>query len=326
MNYDSAISDNVNLSRVLDELVMDGTDFQTIVQFLKTHERDIPDIYKHSAFVYDLYDIAAHPGRLDVFLIRHVEDLPNSAPRFYAASSIAEHCMSTGTHDEITALLKEEFRSNKFLYMEMDRRKRARVLKEDELAFGSLGLVEYLNSMTDGRDFSLFISNSYFAMAAFQAATFMRLNPDVQFVMIRELANELNSLQSWKIRESGGEYAAIMMTLLKQLVVLGHVDMFNWVVNVIGRTSALYTTTYRFLDNVPPSLVEKMLRPVDGDITFEEVVFEMNLVETQFDSTDLFLFIYLDKGNLFKGMKENKELLEFFNLTFDWNTLEWERR
>ena len=34
MNYDSEISLNVNLSRVLDELILDGTDLETIVQFL----------------------------------------------------------------------------------------------------------------------------------------------------------------------------------------------------------------------------------------------------------------------------------------------------
>ena len=56
--------------------------------------------------------------------------------------------------------------------------------------------------------------------------------------------------------------------------------------------------------------------------TFEELVFEMNMMETQFDVLDLFIYIYLFDSGFFKGMKENPGLLEFFNLPFDWNELE----
>ena len=56
MNYDSSISSTVSLSRILDEMIMDGAEMDTILHFLKTHESGLEDIYKQSAFVYDLYD------------------------------------------------------------------------------------------------------------------------------------------------------------------------------------------------------------------------------------------------------------------------------
>ena len=64
MNYDSTISKDVSLSRVLDEMIVDGSDFDIIVQFLKSHESSIKDIYAHSVFVYDLYDLDDNERKL----------------------------------------------------------------------------------------------------------------------------------------------------------------------------------------------------------------------------------------------------------------------
>ena len=48
----------------------------------------------------------------------------------------------------------------------------------------------------------------------------------------------------------------------------------------------------------------------------------MNLVETQFDVLDLFLYIYIVNNNLRKQMMEAIDLVDFFNLGFDWRELE----
>ena len=40
-------------------------------------------------------------------------------------------------------------------------------------------------------------------------------------------------------------------------------------------------------------------------------------------SVSLFLYIYLDCDYLLQGMRENKDLMEFFNLPFDWDELAW---
>ena len=48
----------------------------------------------------------------------------------------------------------------------------------------------------------------------------------------------------------------------------------------------------------------------------------MNLVETQFDVLDLFLYIYIVNNNLRKQMMDAIDLVDFFNLGFDWRELE----
>ena len=55
---------------------------------------------------------------------------------------------------------------------------------------------------------------------------------------------------------------------------------------------------------------------------FEETVFDMNMVETQFDVLDLFIYIYNYGTKKFRGMLEYPDLLEFFNLPFEWKELE----
>lgn len=57
MTYDSNISREVSLSKVLDEMIIDGTSIEIIVQFLKSHESCVKDIFSNSVFAYDLYDV-----------------------------------------------------------------------------------------------------------------------------------------------------------------------------------------------------------------------------------------------------------------------------
>ena len=76
MNYDPSISTEVSLSKILDEMILDGTDLPIVVSFLEGHDSQIGEIYKHSAYVYDLYDLAAHPYRINDFLAKHIVDLP----------------------------------------------------------------------------------------------------------------------------------------------------------------------------------------------------------------------------------------------------------
>ena len=63
MNYDSSISDQVNLSKVLDEMLVDGTEMEVVLAFLKSHENSISEIFKGSAFVYSLYDLGTRKRR-----------------------------------------------------------------------------------------------------------------------------------------------------------------------------------------------------------------------------------------------------------------------
>ena len=113
-------------------------------------------------------------------------------------------------------------------------------------------------------------------------------------------------------------------TLLKQLLVMNETDTFNWVANVLGITKQTNAHVFESLwgdsfERIPAALGERFGKELNS---FEEVVFEMNMMETQFDVLDLFLYIYIFDGALFKGMRNATELLEFFNLPFKWEELD----
>ena len=340
MNYDSTISDKVNLSRVLDEMVMDGTELETIVQFLKNHEKDIPDIYTHSAFVYDLYDFGAHPYRFDTFLVEHIEDL-RPIDFFFAVNSLAMFLKSTGASDSLLGELKERYHGTEDL-VKFSRAGWDGIREEEKFHRCGMGLVEWLNGISDQRDFRNIISHSYFAMSAFQASTFVHLNPAAQFALLRMLQECVAEVGYNHYRamwfEIGMKYDVLgemLCSLLRQLLFLNLVDLFNWTVDVMqfnGRycpTAVLQEAVKHSLSNVIP---KSLLDMVDGSgiecegheqTSYEEVVFEMNLLETKFEPCDLFLYIYLGHDHMLMGMRENKELLEFFSLPFDWDELAW---
>ena len=113
----------------------------------------------------------------------------------------------------------------------------------------------------------------------------------------------------------------LVVILLKQLACMNDIDEFNWVVNVLGffknpSSQALFGEIIR------PNLPENIRELIYADADFSEVVFDMNLVETQFDVLDLFLYIYISNNNLRKQMMGAIDLVDFFNLGFDWRELE----
>ena len=350
MNYDSSISLKVNLSRVLDELIMDGSDLENIVQFLKSHENDIPDIYKHSALVYDLYDLIAHPMRFDPFLYKHVNDLP-MVEFCFAVNSLATLWIEDDIHFGATRELQRRFHGT----VELVRFIRAGwngAYKDGEflaLKEGKCDLVEYLNKQ-DERSLRDFLLHSYNAKSAFQAKTFIRLNPGTQFMLLNNIdrfcskAGGIYSsrrVSSEDVSRQCYVVADLVRSLMRQLLALNNTELFNWVVDVLGFGKGDSDYIYRFdrlennlrdsiLSTIPKSLVERLPNtdeiyrvPADpeGRATFEEIVFDMNLIENQFETYDLFLYIYLLDNFLLKGMRDNLDLMEFFNLPFDWDEL-----
>jgi len=312
MNYNNSISDQVKLSSVLDELILDGTDSNIIVEFLKQHEQDIPDIYKHSAFVFDLYDVCAHPRmKIDGFLVKQIRHLPPMS-RYFATTSLFMLCLNTGTNDHAMTMLKDEFKANRGFYNGLDRMRRFTVRGEEPVLLGCVNLVEFLDGMDDLRDMEMFVSNSYLAMSAFQASAFVRLTPATQYYLLKACMSFTRQNHGHEEMDVVGQLAK---NLVKQLAVLGHLDLLAWVLNVLGGASRELASS--FLLDVPKSIVDLL------GTSFEEVVFESNMQETQYDPMDLFLYIYLARGDLFKGMQENKDLLEFFNLPFNTDELKW---
>ena len=340
MNYDNSISDNVKLSRVLDELILDGSELETIVQFLKQHERDIPDIYKYSAMAYDLYDLGRHPYRVDEFLVKHIEDL-RPTDFLFALNSLATFSIATDDCKSLLHELKERFHGHsdvaKFIRSGWEG-----VYGEDKFYTCEINLVDWLNKMVSARDAAKFVSSSFLALSAFQASTFLNLNPAAQFTLLKGLqeafsdSRYLRGLRNADPTMTCSIYGDILCGLLRQLLAVDNTEIFNWVLDVLDFNGgycastllqeAVKTSVYKL---VPESLSDKVrvsgyleTRKEDR-ISFEELTFEMNLLETTFEPYDLFLAIYLGKDYLLKGMKENKELLEFFSLPFDWDGLKW---
>ena len=290
MNYDSEISLNVNLSRVLDELILDGTDIDTIVQFLKSHEKDIPDIYRGSAMVYDLYDFGAHPYRMDLFLVEHINDL-RTVDFCFAVNSLATFLHATGANSYVLGEIKKKYHGVVEL-VKFDRAGWRGMYGEDRFFNGEKNLVEWLNKTSDSRDFGSLISHSYLALSAFQASTFLQLKPASQFSL----------LKSWVV------------------------DVLEFKERYGSSTMILAAIRDVISSLIPKSLNDMVSGPGYDDknrVSYEEVVFEMNLLDNGFEQTNLFLYIYLDGDYLLQGMKENKDLMEFFNLPFDWEELKW---
>jgi hypothetical protein len=336
MNYDSSISLNVNLSRVLDELIIDGTNLETIVQFLKSHERDIPDIYRNSSMVYNLYDFVAHPYRVDPFLVEHINDL-RTVNFCFALNSLATFLNATGASMTILNEIRSRFRGVVEL-VKFSRNGWDGVNAEDRFFRCEMNLVDWLNKTNDSRDYRMLISHSFLAMSAFQASTFMQLCPASQFLLLKTIQEEvLATGRNYRVKfESGvvySVYGEMVCTLLRQILSLNRVDMFNWVVDVLnlkeryGSSTILLSVVRDSLSKMIPKSLRDMVDISGYDymekVSYEEVVFEMNLLNNGFEQSNLFLYIYLDNDYLLQGMKDNKDLMEFFNLPFDWDELNW---
>ena len=323
MNYDNSISSEVSLSKVLDEMIMDGTDFKVVVAFLESHESQIEDIYRHSAFAYDLYDLAAHPYRINAFLARHVIDLPD-ADMCFASAFLANLLFLEDIYPEIMKELRDNLQGNSNLIHFRSRGYKGRFMEDAKVASGDMDFNKLIEAISaDKRDVKMFLQESYLARSMLMAGNFLRFSTRAQYVILSSIG-DIFGVNEWSARSPIPYLAHALNTLLKQLLVSGETDMFNWVVNVLrlnNPTNALileklWSDQFERIPSVLRNMFHKALQ------TFEEIVFEMNMMETQFDVMDLFIYIYIHSPKIFKGMRENPELLEFFNLPFDWNELE----
>ena len=342
MNYDTSISDSVNLSRVLDEMIMDGSPMESIVQFLHSHENDIPDIYRNSAFAYRLYDVMAHPEGIDLFLIEHMCSL-RTVEFCYAANAIAESIYGNNGSEVALARLRTLYKGNVNL-VEFAKTLSIAPNFQDKFFRLDADIVDWLNRTSDQRDYSRVISHTYLGMSVFQAASFMKLTPSSQFLLLKTIQEKIiegdypsHIRNSCRIRNSGqirAVYGELISTLLRQLLLLNQIEMFNWVLSVLeleGQYGAALLIRLSIENSISSTIPECLRQMVDLTVipdlekkpSFEEVVFEMNLRETAFEPYNLFLYIYLDHDYLLSGMKQNKELIEFFNLPFDWDGMKW---
>ena len=324
-NFDGSISTEVSLSRILDEMIMDGTDIDVVVRFLRQHEKDIPDIFRDSAFVYDLYDFA-NIRDLDPFLVRHMVDL-SAIDCFFAMNLYAAkvHERTVHTIPGLTGAVNKAIRDNLFFFLgNREQKTPISVLN------GSISLWDYVNSITDIRDMRFFVRNSYMGRSLFMARNFLMLSSSAQFLVLSSIAPQIKNDWTTKAVVCNRVLAHFLLSLIKQMLRAGNTDMFNWILNVTcaDKSSLVCVKVLDELRRVGfPKSISDMLCPEfeSGKVTaeFAEVVFEMNLFGGQIEPMDVFLYIYLNRGKQFNSMLENTDFLdEFFNLTFEWRELE----
>ena len=322
MNYDFSISTEVSLSKVLDEMILGGTDMEIILTFLKSHEGQIDDIYKHSAFVYDLYDLAAHPYQVNDFLVKHIESLP-TVDMCFAGEYLAHFLTTEDIYPDVLSKLRKILYGNTNIIRFRSTGFRGRFLDDTKVAAGDIDFNKMIEVVSaDKRDVRTLLQESYLSRSMLMATNFMNFSPRAQFVILSSIV-DIFRFCGYTSRYSGSCIGHSVNTLLKQLLVAGEIDTFNWVVNVLQVHSSndaiigkLWSDQF---ERIPALLGERFNKDLR---TFEEVVFEMNMMETQFDVLDLFIYIYLFDQGLFMGMRKNVELLEFFNLPFHWDELE----
>ena len=287
---------------------------------------------------YNLYDFAAHPYRLDMFLVEHINDL-RTVDFCFALNSLAMFLRATGAKDSLLAHLKDKYRG----IVELVRFSRAGwdgISCEYDILRHEKSLVEWLDRNKDTNDIKMFVSHSFLCMSAFQVSTFIQLSPSTQYMLLKTIQGCVVDVGR-NYRGTGQDVSVfqlvcgeIVCALLRQLLAVNRVDMFNWVVDVLelkeryGSSTVLLSAIRETLSKMIPKSIGEMVEmstryDAKERVSYEEVVFEMNLLETRFEPSNLFLYIYLDNDYLLQGMRENKELMEFFSLPFDWDELAW---
>lgn len=313
MNYDSSISTEVSLSKVLDEMILDGTDLGIVVSFLEGHESQIGEIYQHSAYVYDLYDLAAHPYRINDFLARHIEDLPGY-DKCFATNMLMGLLIQEDYRPDIRNTLKKMIKSDPEFSKFRSLGYKGGLQDDINVAVGDVDFFKLVEvAANDERDVNYLVNRSYLARSMLMANNFLKFSTKAQFMVLKSITKNLNYTKP--LVHATNE-------LLKQLLVANEVDIFNWVVNVLDVDIPSNEFNYALWEDMYGRCPKKLANLGREEMSFEETVFDMNMMETQFDVLDLFIYIYDHCPNRVKGMLEYPDLLEFFNLPFQWSKLD----
>lgn len=322
LTYDHTISREVSLSRVLDEMVMDDTPIEVIVEFLRKHSNSIPDIYKESALVFAIYDVFANPvssiSREDkAFLYDNLKYL-SSVDLFYAGVTaiISEKYKDITLFGSIDTGLINKVRKSMSTgdIITPTRGIFCGCSKDVEWIVNCNGVVELFNNAnSDIRDIGSLVGCSYLFKSAMMYYNFMAMDSTTQLLLLSCMHKYINRGQT-------EVYVEIVFSLLKQLLYANQVEMFNWVLDVVNYggwyvSTSLANHGFKFI----PETIANEIRIKKS--SFAEIVFSMNMLNTQFDTLNLFMTLYFGYANLF-SQDGVSDLMEFFNLDFDWNKLQ----
>lgn len=344
MKYDKSISETIPLHRVLDELILDDTPRNVIVSFLKSHAEAVEDIYANSAFVFDLYDLYQYsPSDFGDFLIENAIHLRKSDLMFFVQNFTQLLSVSSNYWDKamkLKSLMEEKYRGE-FMFGRYGGWN-WRLRSDDSIIEGGDTIQDVVSRIKEAKDMKTFIIHSRFSRNLFQAKNFLSMDAYSQCLFLNALFDNKNYTYrdnySEKFRNVSNILAEMTTTLLKQLLVVENVEMFNWMMNITKKycgtsqeNDFMLSVREMFAKRVPRSVM-KLIWSAGNTIPLSDVlpeaVFEMNLLETQFEPMDLFLYLYLlpreVATDMFTGKdNENLYLLDFFNLPFNWKELEY---
>lgn len=307
MAFDGQISSEVSLARVLDEMIVDDTDFNVIMEFLNTHKDDLDYIFRNSVFAFELFDIATHPNlRVDYGLIKWIEHLDRHS-MFYALGGLGlSPALSESMKYEVKRLKashKDELRSLNLLYawFEYD--------TDVRIANGEVDLVEFLNGIgTDLTRIRRFLRGSVFTKSVFMAKTFLRLDVGTKVTVLATIGDE-------------SEYNPLVYSLIKQCLIIGDIDTVNSIFMVLNSGNE-YVPKMEIRECARRGIPDNLLYDKNGEIKpFEEIVFDMPFHQDEFEPLDLFMFGYLNDFLIQKIIEFPELVDEQFNLSFDWRLL-----
>ncbi len=314
MNYDTSISCEISLSRVLDELIMDCSSGSIVMTFLEQHEYHLDEMFAHSSFVFDLFDVSSrNPFEIEK-LSRYFKHLP-MVDRYFACSLFANFLVLRGVPRWVVSRIGKDAELDPWIVQ--DRYTWNGHRDDDMILRGDVDLVSHANSLSFD-DFKRFSENTIFYKSLFSTRNFLRLSVEKQFMLLQGIASKSSSYSNSSFVKLNVK-ASVAVSLMKQLLMLGDMECFNWIIRILYDSCFMCGKIGSYiLSKIPKSLT----REIENGSSFEEVVFDMNLLESQFEPIDLFLYVLVSgRSSLFKGMAENKELLEFFRLPFDWNKI-----
>ena len=316
MTYDSSISTEVSLSKILDKMILDDTPIDIIVQFLESHESCVKDIFANSVFVYDLYDVATSCSFPDKRLEKYICCLPPIL-MFFVLTSCVELALELDlpdTRKKYAYIMKNNPSAKSWLSLYTG------LVDDRKFISAGIDFIKYLEVIIikSQKGFWIlddFIKKSHFLASAMLYRTFLNLSSTSQWVLINNVIREITGIKIHIDRKEVLTY--LLVLLMKQLLWSGHVDMFEYIKDMLSIQAKDCIRTFLF--NSLPSTIRDGIA-LEG-LEFEEIVFEMNMVDSTFDTLDLFLYAYICNSRMRESMMENKDLLEFFDLPFSYNCL-----
>lgn len=310
MFYDLSISDGVSLSRILDEMVMGGSSRELTWQFLEGHAGDLCGVFRHSAFGYDLFDVAR--GVVDDGVLRRCAGGLGDVDLWYVGASRQAVVEASGGGGDL-GWLGALGRGRLGRFVSARRQFCGHVVDRSVGCFDE-GLVEALEGLANREgEMGRFVCQSCFLRSAMGAWCYRSLSTLAGYSLLREVGKVVCGGGGGGPLEEACGWS--LFQLMKQLLLMGLVEEYGWVRRVVEGQGS-YGTWFRsglFGSLVPAGLWRVMC----SGGSLEDLVFEHGLQGGQADSVDLFVWVNLLGRGMWDEAVRDPGLLEMLDLPFD---------